>query len=68
MQTKFKERFKELKKNSGLSDFKLSKLLGVAPMTICRWENGVHDIKSNELIKVAQFFGVSTDYLVGLED
>ncbi|MBQ8522929.1 MAG: helix-turn-helix transcriptional regulator [Clostridia bacterium] len=37
-------------------------------MTICRWENGVHDIKSNDLIKVALFFGVSTDYLVGLED
>ena len=68
MQTKFKERFKHLKKENGLSDLKLSQLLGVSPMTICRWENGIHDIKSNELIKVAQFFGVSTDYLVGLED
>ena len=68
MLSKFNERFRELKKNSGLSDLKLSKLLDVAPMTICRWENGVHDIKSNDLIKVALFFGVSTDYLVGLED
>lgn len=68
MDTKFKERFRELKKESGLSDFKLSQLLGVSPMTICRWENGIHDIKSNELIKVAKFFGVSSDYLIGLED
>ena len=66
--SKFPERLKELKKDSGLSDFKLSQLLGVSPMTICRWENGINDIKSNELIKVAEFFKVSTDYLVGLED
>lgn len=66
--SKFADRFKELKKESGLSDLKLSKLLNVSPMTICRWENAVHDIKSNELVKVAKFFGVSADYLIGLED
>lgn len=68
MKTKFNERFKELKKESGLSDFKLGKLLGVSNATICRWENGQSDIKSNDLIKVAQFFGVTLEYLVGLED
>lgn len=68
METKFKERFKQLKEESGLSDLKLSQILGVSPMTICRWENGIHDIKSNELVKLAKFFKVSTDYLVGLED
>ena len=68
MKTKFNERFRELKKESGLSDFKLGKLLGVSNATICRWENGQSDIKSNDLIKVAQFFGVTLEYLVGLED
>ena len=65
---KFNERFKELKKESGLSNEKLGKLLGVSHMTICRWENGQSDIRSQELIRVAQFFGVSILYLLGLED
>ena len=66
--SKFPERLKELKKDSGLSNMKIAKAIGVGDTTICRWENGKADIKSKELVKLAQFFGVSTDYLVGLED
>jgi len=68
MLSKFNQVFRELKKESGLSDKKLGELLGVSHSTICRWENGQSDIKSNDLIKVAQFFGVTLEYLVGLED
>jgi len=68
MESKFAERLKELKKENGLSNMKLGDAIGVSDTTICRWENGKADIKSKELVKVAQFFGVSTDYLVGLED
>ena len=68
MLSKFSERFRELKKEHKLSDAKLGKLLGVSHSTVCRWENGQVDIRSEELIKVAQFFGVSVDYLIGLED
>lgn len=68
MKSKFNEIFRELKRGSGLSDFKLGKLLGVSNATICRWENGQSDIKSNDLIKVAEFFGVTVHYLLGLED
>ncbi len=64
----FPERLKELKKENNLSNMKLGKAIGVGDTTICRWENGVSDIKSKEIIKLAQFFGVSTDYLLGLED
>ena len=68
MTSQFNKIFKQLKKESGLSDKKLGELLGVSHSTICRWENGQSDIKSNDLIKVAQFFGVSLEFLVGLED
>lgn len=65
---KFAQRFKELKKEFGLSNVKLGMAIGVGAATICRWENGKADIKSNELVKVAKFFGVSSDYLIGLID
>lgn len=64
---KFNIIFKQLKKESGLSNMKLAKALGVSDSTVCRWENG-SDILSDDLIKIALFFGVSAGYLLGLED
>ena len=65
---KFSERLKELRLEKGLSIQALSKIVGIGSSTICRWENKQADIKSNELIILAKFFGVSTDFLLGLED
>ena len=66
--SKFSERLKELRIKNNLATLKLGKAIGVSDATICRWENGKSDIKGNELIKLSIFFGVSTDYLLGLED
>ncbi len=65
---KFNIIFKELKKQSGLSNAKLANELEVSSTTIFRWENGLSDIVSDDLIKVAKFFNVPTDYLLGLID
>lgn len=46
----------------------LGKEIGVSDATICRWENGQNDIKGKDLIKLALFFDVTTDFLLGLED
>ena len=47
---------------------KIAKLIGVSNATVCRWGNGQTDIRSEEFIKVAKFVGLSSDYLIGLED
>ena len=65
---KFCERLKELRTDRGLSTQKLGELLGIGNSTISRWETGVNDITSDNLILLAKFFGCSTDYLLGLED
>ncbi len=64
----FKQRLKELRLEKGLSIQSLSKNVGIGSSSICRWENKQADIKSTELIILANYFGVSTDYLLGLED
>ena len=46
----------------------LAREIGVSDASICRWENGVNDITGDSLIALANFFGVTTDYLLGLED
>ncbi len=64
----FKQRLKELRTDKELSFEALAKATGLSSSSICRWENGQADIKSADLIVLAKFFGVSTDYLLGLED
>jgi len=64
----FSHRLKELRQDKKLSMFDLAKLVNTTHTSICRWENGDCDIKSEQLITLAKFFGVTTDYLLGLED
>lgn len=64
----FGNRLKELRLEKKLSLAGLSKEIKISDATISRWENNLNDIKGEELIVLARFFGVSTDYLLGLED
>lgn len=63
----FADILKDLRQENELSILALSRKTGISHSTICRWENGQSDIKSDELVKLAQFFGVTTDFLLGLE-
>ena len=64
----FGERLKELRNEKGLSILQLGNELGVSDATICRWENDKSDVKAEQIVLVAQYFKVTTDYLLGLED
>lgn len=65
---KFAERLKELRSEKSLSIQALSKATDIGAASICRWENGQADIKSDQLITLALFFDVTADYLLGLEN
>ena len=64
----FAERLKELRIEQGLSMKKLSKEVGLSTTAICQWEHATTDISSVNLIILAKYFKVSTDYLLGLEE
>ena len=64
----FGERLRELRTEKGLSIQLLSKEVQIGVASICRWENGQADVKGAQLVVLAKYFGVSTDYLLGLED
>ena len=65
---KFAERLKELRTERNLTILALSKELKIGVASICRWENGQSDVKSEQLIVIAKFFGVTVDYILGLEN
>lgn len=64
----FKNNLKALRLERGLGQVELAQKLGVSKGIISLWENGLREPNMSSLIALARFFGVSTDYLLGLED
>ena len=65
---KFPERLRELRIEKNMSRKDLADLLYVNLRTISYWELGQRECNLEQLVNIAQIFGVSTDYLLGLED
>ena len=59
---------KQLRKDSNISRKKLAENIGVNVQTISYWESGSNEPKASYVYKLAIYFGVSADYLLGLED
>ena len=64
----FKERLKDLIGENGLNNQQLSDATGIPRTSISNWLNGRRTVQIEALVKIALFFGVTTDYLLGLED
>ena len=61
----FAERFKQLKEITGKTQAIIASDLGVTPQAISYYANG-REPNYDMLIKIADYFSVTTDYLVGL--
>ena len=57
-------RLRELRNESGLTQNEIAAKLGVSGQTILNWENGIYEPKINQLIKLADLFNVTVDYLI----
>ena len=64
----FAERLKELRLEKNLSLKDLAKGIGTSDVAISRWENELRIPNIENLYLIAKFFGVSADYLIGLEN
>lgn len=58
-------RLKELRKKKGVSQLRLATDLNTTQNTISRYETGEREPGIDELIKIADYFNVSVDYLIG---
>ena len=61
-------RVKELREKAGLSMDQLAKKLGVSKSRVNMWENSGTIPRGDVLIQLANYFKVSTDYLLGNDD
>lgn len=61
-------RIKILREKRGLIQAILATELGIAQQTLSKYEKDVNIIKIDVLKRLAEYFNVTTDYLLGLSD
>lgn len=61
----FQENIKNLRKEYNMSQEELAKRLGIARSSVANYENGQNFPNMNVLLKIADVFNCSVDYLIG---
>jgi len=64
----FAERLKDLRQEKGLTIQGLARKVNIGSSSISRWENEQAEPKITQIVILSEFFGVTIDYLMGLED
>ena len=63
---RYMDRLRDLREDADLTQTKLAKELGCSQTTYSRYENGILDVPNDILKRLAKFYNVSIDYIVGL--
>ena len=63
----FSERLKDLRKTNKITQEKLATIIGVERSSIGKYESSSTIPSKETLVKIAQYFNVTTDYLLGNE-
>lgn len=67
MKTKRGQILKELRKSKGLNQSFFAEMLGISLTAYQKYEHGTAEPNFDNLSKLADFYGVTTDYLLGRE-
>lgn len=68
MATEFSNRITSLRKERGLSQKEVAMSLGVSQALLSHYEKGVRECGLEFVVRCADYFGVTTDYLLGKDD
>ncbi len=58
---------KDLRQEAGITQAQLAKSINVSQSMIYFWESGTNEPTASNIIALADFFNVSTDFLLGRE-
>ncbi len=65
MKIKFRERIKTLRIDANLTQLEVANALGTTQRKVSYWEMGKVEPDIENLWKLAEFYGVTIDYLIG---
>ena len=61
-------KLKDLRKSRKLTQSQFADMMGVSQATVTFWENGKREPDLATVVKLADFYDVSTDYLLGRDN
>ena len=62
------EKLKELRHENGLTQMQVAQATGLSRSAIEFWESAQRVPNANAVVILAKFYGVTTDYLLGMEN
>lgn len=62
------KRIRDLREDSDKTQTEIAEHLGISQTMYARYERGANELPIRHLIKLADFYGVSTDYILGRTD
>ena len=65
---KLSERLHSLRKERMLTQTDAAKAAGISMKSYCRYESGEREPTASVLVRIADFYNVTTDYLLGSSD
>lgn len=57
----------DLRKSKDISQGKMAQILGITQQAYCNYEKGIRQLPDELKIKIADYYGISVDYLLGRE-
>ena len=61
-------KIRELRVEKNISMLELAAAINVSDAAISNWENDINEPKASYLVRLANYFGCTVDYLLGRED
>lgn len=62
------KRIRDLREDKDLTQLQIAQILGMSQTGYSKYETGENDIPTAILIKMAEFYNVSIDYILGQTD
>lgn len=62
-----KDRLKELRKKNGITQVEFAKTFNISNGTVGNWESGTRQPDNEMLTKIADYYGVSVDFILDRE-
>ena len=62
------KRIRDLREDSDMTQTQIAKMLGMSQTGYSKYETGENDIPTSILLKLADFYGTSVDYILGRTD
>ena len=64
----YRQRMRDLREDHDKTQTEIAEVLGTSQTMYARYERGANELPIRHLITLADYYGVSTDYLLGRSD